>query len=967
MENIFTTITVILTPEFAKATSHKDLMSKLGTLRLVTGVQFTCKTNKTYALHGSWEQVNATYDLLGHWKSEPSHEPNTGDSHGKMQTVKLCDCACVDNILSKMESAKLENKTESRNNQVALGSTKTGSICINTTAVRKDIEFLRRELLKNEKECKRLFKGDTVASKSPDPEAHKNNKHKRSSASSKDFEPNGVSESMDKQNRTESKCRTKDLSRKYPECINSIVTDTASIVGPECMLDEETECDDNADTEDCEETNDAVDESKKYNKKSKNGNVQSKPSPKKPRIGRKSGCWKDKKTIKKESECNAQDDLENKETKQKGTETQSRKDRRKPGDDGYWSRAKRTDLHLEHMCPICGVVLKSRKRFFEHKRRIHLKEYKCTLCNKGFGYPSDLNRHKCAQTPTSDEKIKRKSLSTLKKMKKVVHSLQENCTTCNFVTNSQSRLKIHMKRLHNPSFQCNVCERKFGFRKDLKRHRKNTHSDAYFVCEKCSKMYKSKDYFDKHIKTHAEGYSKPTFMCSECGKIFTTRYALTVHSKAEHQGLRQMFLCQICGKKFRQRNSYKQHTDAHHGIKPYQCDLCGKAFTYHKSLKEHGFMHNNIRRFKCETCGKLFRQRTTLHVHKKIHKLVRDHTCSVCGKEFTQKQALQRHERIHSGIRPYKCLKCQKEFGDASTIRRHMLAVHKQCDSTWRESILCSLKKSSDYYVTGDFKTQDVQNQSRSDECINEQNLIVSKPLSNIQSDSYIVNSNTKTNGSGPDTVLHYTGNTFHSQSTNSQHKGFSALSSPPMHQYPMVKQIHMLPNNAVASNLPTQRNSNTSEASYIANPNTTVPVSSGSVQDVNLSLQLQDGMFQLQRSIGQLVDMSAVTILPAKLETQSLMWTHSKMDNQLQTRSHTDGTGVNSSLVQTPTIIPVVQTSMPEYLKTSQSMSVAREHADPSTVDCPSVGNQWNIVGGTSYLARGGAVQYVPTSTQQL
>jgi KRAB domain-containing zinc finger protein len=332
-------------------------------------------------------------------------------------------------------------------------------------------------------------------------------------------------------------------------------------------------------------------------------------------------------------------------------------------------------------------------------RRIHIREYQCNVCEKRFGYPTDLNRHKCPGIVVK-EKIKEPGIRNVK-AKQNSESEQFHCLECNYVTQIKVRLSSHIQRSHRKEFACDKCDKKFGYTKDLLKHQENIHSGSYFFCDQCSKVYKNKQIFDSHLKTHESGYVKPIYKCEHCFKSLTTKYSLALHMKSVHLGQKKVYLCQICGKKFSQRSSYKQHCNAHNGIKPYKCDICEKAFVYHKSLKEHKFMHDNIRRFTCVFCDKAFRQRTTLHIHLKTHKTVKDHICPVCGRGFAQKQAMERHERIHSGVRPYTCQLCNKSFGDTSTIRRHMISLHQKNETNWREDIQSSVKKKSDYYVFG--------------------------------------------------------------------------------------------------------------------------------------------------------------------------------------------------------------------------------------------------------------------------
>lgn len=300
-----------------------------------------------------------------------------------------------------------------------------------------------------------------------------------------------------------------------------------------------------------------------------------------------------------------------------------------------------------------------------------------------------------------------------KKQKDQNKPLVFQCNLCNYQGHRKKRLTEHMGRVHGvltencrgtqeqTCFRCDQCDKIFVFGKDLSRHKKIVHHGQSYECKMCSKTYKSKYVYDKHLETHKQGYVQPMYKCQICEREFTTKFSLSSHIKSEHLGVKKTYMCPICGKSFSQIRSYRQHANVHAGIRPYVCEICNKSFTYDKSLKEHRYMHDNIRRFQCTVCEKSFRQRTCLIMHMNVHKETKDHICSSCGKGFAQKQSLVRHERIHTGDKPYSCKLCHKCFSDYAVIRKHMLMSHKKEKDAWREDVVTKPKEMSDHYVKG--------------------------------------------------------------------------------------------------------------------------------------------------------------------------------------------------------------------------------------------------------------------------
>ncbi|KAH3839561.1 zinc finger protein 69-like [Dreissena polymorpha] len=611
MSEIFTVVTVILSPELVDSIPHTRLQKKLRTLRLVTGVQFS----KTHALHGKWYQVDAAFEILNHWSKYPDHEPALYDSSSCNEKINLCECQHIKELVGEISKKLASEKSSGANSLIQHDSV---GISINTFPVKKDIDNLKKELElssvyngRNTEDCNFTDKKTTAGIS--------NNSYIKIKNKRPDIHATYVYSNVEPvQNNLDNLEQETDNHSSFTE---AIAINTASLI--------------------CGGT---------------------------------------------DTNCEV--------TKNKCSKAKHVKAKRKPGEDGYWTRVKREDNHLEHICSQCGVVLISRKRYREHVRRLHLKEYKCDVCLKGFGYPSDLKHHKCTKSTVKSKESKVTQLKPCKQPKL-------SCTLCKYTTSSIERLSKHFQVKHSTVHNFEESNLLFKEAKGLDQQLENVHHlNSIYVCDQCSKCYKSKVNFELHMKTHEKNYEKPHFYCTVCGKAFTTKYVLTMHNKSQHLGIKQTYLCPICGKKFSNRNSFKQHANVHSGIKPYKCDVCEKAFTYHKSLREHKFMHDNIRRFKCNTCGKTFRQRTTLHIHKRTHKLVKDHVCH-CGKEFSQKQALERHERIHSGVKPFKCVHCGKAFSDSTTIRRHMIAIHLESESNWQDNIICTVQKKSDYYIIG--------------------------------------------------------------------------------------------------------------------------------------------------------------------------------------------------------------------------------------------------------------------------
>ncbi|KAL4230732.1 hypothetical protein ACF0H5_011107 [Mactra antiquata] len=580
------------------------------------------------------------------------------------------------------------------------------------------------------------------------------------------------------------------------------------------------------------------------------------------------------------------------------------KPEKKKGEKRSWSRLKRTDGDIAHQCTQCDVVLKSRKRYLEHLRRIHLKEYQCQQCGKGFGYPTDLKRHNCKTEFCSKPAIR-------KTKKKTLPSL--SCLECEYKTTTNARLKNHVLKVHSLKYKCDQCEKKFTSSADLEKHTYNSHSEKSYYCDQCTKCYKNKQGLDAHLKTHISDYVKPSFPCTMCSKSFTTSHALKTHVKSGHLGVKKFCLCQICGKKFSQRSSYRQHLNAHNRITPYKCSKCDREFVYHKSLKEHEFMHDNIRRFHCKICDKAFRQKTVLHIHMKTHKTVKDHRCSVCGRGFSQKQAMERHERIHSGVRPYECQICKKSFGDTSTIRRHMIAIHKQTETNWRLNVISTSKKQSDHYVIGGSgQNRTYKYLSTTRECSDKES-----PLTHTESSQ--VSKETTTLSDTNVLVLNSTSSQSDGGKVNMIGGSINSINQNPS----SVPQLQLNTLYALAANQQQPLHTQNSDTNGLVLPT------------------------QIKNNLPQIFDFSNVTFVTTKLP-QTINNRTENNENLQQIQIQADGNNV----LQTATLIPLSGVS--ESLKLNQSDTNIQNIGDSSM--SPAI---WGFVGYPSYTNTENYTQY--------
>lgn len=207
-----------------------------------------------------------------------------------------------------------------------------------------------------------------------------------------------------------------------------------------------------------------------------------------------------------------------------------------------------------------------------------------------------------------------------------------------------------------PRFVCEVCSKAFKNRESFRRHvRRHGDPDAFLKCPHCDFRTLQKSSWVQHLavlhKVDPQGnrltedlecphcdfvcvtkyqlrshvvrkhtVDKP-FKCAECEYATVMKSDIEKHVSIRHRHER-LYMCETCGFRSQTQGGYNRHVRSHSGIKPFKCELCGQAYADSPKLKIHLQKHvSDDKPFVCHLCGHACRRMDNLQMHlRRIHK-----------------------------------------------------------------------------------------------------------------------------------------------------------------------------------------------------------------------------------------------------------------------------------------------------------------------------------------------------------
>ncbi|XP_022835216.1 zinc finger protein 93-like isoform X2 [Spodoptera litura] len=303
-----------------------------------------------------------------------------------------------------------------------------------------------------------------------------------------------------------------------------------------------------------------------------------------------------------------------------------------------FAREENYSLHMQkkhaesigpYQCEVCSVRFPTKLATEKHRRK-HYVCYRCRCCRyKAHELWSALNHCKMKHLTDEPDRI--------------------HCSQCDVVVKTPEELENHLQKEH--SLHCNECGVKFKATNTLRRHIARIHSVLRdFICDICSKTFKTKTRLESHIVKHNGNIAKKLAYCNICNVQYKNIYVYRNHLKSSANHTEKVYSCPECSKKFASKVYWTNHYNFYHLRKSqYKCDSCDKVFISDWRLKNHKQIHHGLSRTRdhaCDLCTKKFYTLATLRSHRLTHSEHRSYMCEDCGHTFKQRAALYTHNRL---------------------------------------------------------------------------------------------------------------------------------------------------------------------------------------------------------------------------------------------------------------------------------------------------------------------------------
>ncbi|XP_058453671.1 zinc finger protein 28-like [Malaya genurostris] len=343
---------------------------------------------------------------------------------------------------------------------------------------------------------------------------------------------------------------------------------------------------------------------------------------------------------------------------------------------------------IKYQCEFCLKSFDIAMVYVLHKRIREQKQfYQCRLCEFVLDSESRLKNHMM-----HNEKHAKFFNLTREDVSDRYTSVQlpgARCCGCGQYFDNESALAEHSRTVHprdrkkvnqKRTHACAVCDKRCNNQAAVDAHQKKNGSTVQYYCKLCDFETPSKARMLKHLYSSIHNQAMPSIEVKnvEVGvrKAGTLRYCC-------FDG---------CHIPFHDFNKLQEHVnsvhqtekeanvatiDIHHNSKS-QCDCCFRIFQSVTLLRQHQlFTQRKSKSYVCSICGVAKKNKTALTVHEMMHTGEKPYACTVCDKRFSSPTILTSHMKCHVP-KQYQCPECGDKFARGENLKRHIRYRHSE-------------------------------------------------------------------------------------------------------------------------------------------------------------------------------------------------------------------------------------------------------------------------------------------------
>lgn len=387
------------------------------------------------------------------------------------------------------------------------------------------------------------------------------------------------------------------------------------------------------------------------------------------------------------------------------------------------------------VCSFQGCKYKTKypRNLKQHGKRhnpVSATRHKCSVCAKGFCFPSELKKHARIHAQQKEEipcslctqKFSNRFNLIQHVRRRHTHEKTVCCRQCDKKFKDHYSLNIHLIEEHGRSakirqkkYKCDFCDLRVPYFCTLRDHMKVHSDDKPFTCSlpACGFRTKYLPNLQQHEIRHDPALST-RFKCPMCQKGFPFRYQMDRHVRTHvHEDLRQ---CPECDFKLVGKTGLKVHIEKMHrnyrakktmlveteepedpvipheetkgedGSKMYKCLFAGCAYQtrFSANMSKHKTVHkprnaNNLLKCHFPGCGVEIKWRYYYKKHLKLHEPNRQKTyeCPLCAKKYWSASGLSSHKKTHTDEKTHKCQYCDYACAEYSILSGHHRKFHR--------------------------------------------------------------------------------------------------------------------------------------------------------------------------------------------------------------------------------------------------------------------------------------------------